>query len=183
MLLNFIIISLCFNMPTKYSSVKTIKKLYYNNLLTYDIYKNDIITNNTLLTAEHIFPKSLTKYYIYAKYDMHNIFLTSAETNIYRSNYKFANETINQKIHYSNIYKFYIPCDFARGQIARTLAYMKFIYPKLEIDLVIDRDILINWNKKYLVNELENKRNYLIKKEQGNSNPFIDDPEKLELLF
>ena len=86
MLINFIIGYTNFNIkPIKYLTIKNIKNNYYNNLLTYDIYKDDKIINTTLLTAEHIFPKSYTKQYLNAKKDMHNIFLTDAQTNIYRS--------------------------------------------------------------------------------------------------
>ena len=59
----------------------------------FDIYDNDELDfnfNNKYkkyndLTAEHIFPQSYMKNYEKAKFDMHNIYLTSAINNNYRS--------------------------------------------------------------------------------------------------
>ena len=52
MLINVMIGCLGFNIkPLSYLAIKNIKIHYYNNLLTYDIYKNDKILDTTLLTA------------------------------------------------------------------------------------------------------------------------------------
>lgn len=170
MFLNFIIIFISFyTKPNNYHSIKKIKEYYYNNLLTYDIYNDYNITNNKLLTAEHIFPQCYSKKYLYAKKDMHNIFLTNAETNIYRSNLPFND------INYFNNKKFFVPPEFSRGQIARTLTYMKLIYPLLNINNCINLELLLYWNKKYEPSILEIKRNYYIELYQGNINPFIDN--------
>ena len=182
MFLNIVILSLCLNYrPLTYQSVKSIKKHYYDNLLTYDIYNNNTITNNKLLTAEHVFPQSFCKMYTYAKRDMHNIFLTTAESNLYRSNYPFI-ENINE-LNILQSFNYFIPCEFARGQIARTLAYMKFIYPKISIEKSISLETLFKWNKEFEPNELEIKRNNLIYKIQGNFNPFILEPNGIEEIF
>ena len=187
MLLSFLISCLCYNYrPINYQSIKMIKSYYYHNLLTYDIYENEIITNNKLLTAEHIFPQSFTKRYLEAKRDMHNIFLTNAENNIYRSNYPFADSKIDMnqiEKREKNVYKFFVPPDFAKGQIARTIAYMKYIYPKLEINNVINNNLLLEWNDKFCPSFLENKRNELIYDIQGNYNIFILQPELINQIF
>ena len=94
----------CVNFPKQYYAIKKIKKIYYENNIYYDVYRdninniciNDIHTKNTKykkynsLTAEHIFPQSYTKNHKKAKYDMHNIFLTQSLLNSDRSNYKFS---------------------------------------------------------------------------------------------
>jgi len=184
MLINIIIGCLGFNIkPIKYLAISNIKNHYYNNLLTYDIYKDDKIINTTLLTAEHIFPKSYTKYYNNAKRDMHNIFLTDAKTNIYRSNYPFSDKIEYQDLQLTNFYKFYYPCDFSKGQIARSIAYMKIIYPKINLEKVIDYELMIKWNLKFEPNELEIKRNKIIYDLQGNVNPFIEDPLNIYKLI
>ena len=184
MLINIIIGCLGFNIkPLTYLAIKNIKNHYYNNLLTYDIYKDEKIINTKLLTAEHVFPKSYTKQYNNAKRDMHNIFLTDAKTNIYRSNYPFSDVVEHQNLEFTNIYKFYHPCNFAKGQLARSIAYMKIIYPNIDINKVIDKELMIEWNLLYKPNKLEIKRNILIYKLQGNINPFIEDPINIYKYF
>ena len=108
---------------------------------------------------------------------MHNIFLTTAETNIYRSNYRFIDSYKNRENNY------YVPCEFSRGQISRTLGYMKLIYPKISISDVIDEDLLLYWNNKYKPHSLEFKRNIVIKKNQGNYNPFILNYQLLNIFL
>ena len=182
MFLNIVILSLCLNYrPLNYLSIKSIKKHYYDNLLTYDLYNNNTITNNKLLTAEHVYPQSFSKMYKYAKCDMHNIFLTSAESNLYRSNYRFIENT--NELKYTQGFNYYIPCELARGQIARTVAYMKLIYPKITIENCISVELIIKWNKEFQPNNLEIKRNNLIYKLQGNFNPFILEPNTIEEIF
>ena len=180
-------------MPSKYYSIKTIKQYYYDNNIYYDLYNDfckcsaneeckltsfsDLTTlsdfkytkyNN--LTAEHVFPQSFTKHYSKANKDMHNIYLTNYYTNNLRSNYKFSHaidENINKKI--------YVPCNYSRGIIARSLAYMKYTYPLLNLSNVIDNDVVILWNELYPPTELEVKKNNIIYKYQGNKNIFIED--------
>jgi endonuclease I len=181
-------------LPTKYYSIKTIKQYYYINNIYYDLYNdfcnsssyedcdlNNLTTFSNLkytkynnLSAEHIFPQSFTKRYNKANKDMHNIVLTNYYTNNLRSNKKFAHaadESLAQK--------FYIPCNYSRGTIARSLAYMKYSYPLLNLSNVIDNDIIMAWNELYPPTELEHKKNNIIYKYQGNKNIFIEDYKKL----
>lgn len=176
-------------LPTKYYSIKTIKQYYYINNIYYDLY-NDFCnctqdfsnfsnlnyTKYNNLTAEHIFPQSFTKYYSKANKDMHNIVLTNYYTNNLRSNKKFShsgdtNITASQR--------YYVPCNYSRGTIARSLAYMKYSYPLLNLSNVIDTNIILAWNELYPPTELELKKNNIIFKYQGNKNIFIDDYKKL----
>ena len=178
-------------LPSKYYSIKTIKQYYYDNNIYYDLYNDfcnctnneecNLITFSNLnytkynnLTAEHIFPQSFTKYYNKANKDMHNIYLTNYYTNNLRSNKKFSHavdETLNQKG--------YIPCNYSRGTIARSLAYMKYSYPLLNLSNVIDSSIILAWNELYPPTELELKKNNIIFNYQGNKNIFIEDYKKL----
>lgn len=184
MLINIIIGSLGFNIkPITYLAIKNIKNQYYNNLLTYDIYKDETIIDTTLLTAEHVVPKSFLTNYNDAKRDMHNIFLTDAQTNIYRSNYPFSDKIEYQNLEFINIYKSYHPCNFAKGQLARSIAYMKIIYPNININKVIDLEVIMEWNLLFEPNELELKRNKLIYLLQGNINPLIEDPMNIYKFF
>jgi endonuclease I len=109
---------------------------------------------------------------------MHNIYLTNYYTNNLRSNKKFSHavdENISKKI--------YIPCNYSRGIIARSLAYMKYTYPLLNLSNVIDSNIILAWNELYPPTELELKKNNIIYNYQGNKNIFIEDYKKLELFI
>jgi hypothetical protein len=121
-----------------------------------------------------VFPQSFTKHYNKANKDMHNIYLTNYYTNNLRSNKKFshaADEALTQKL--------YIPCNYSRGIIARSLAYMKYTYPMLNLSNVIDSNILLAWNELYPPTELELKKNNIIYNYQGNKNIFIEDYKML----
>ena len=180
-------------LPTKYYSIKTIKQYYYNNNIYYDLYNDfcncseecNLNSFNNLnytkynnLTAEHIFPQSFTKHYNKANKDMHNIVLTNYYTNNLRRNKKFA-----QVADKSTAHKFYVPCNYSRGTIARSLAYMKYSYPLLNLSNVIDNNIIVAWNELYPPTELEHIKNNIVFKYQGNKNIFIDDYKKLNLFI
>jgi len=186
-------------LPSKYYSIKSIKQYYYNNNIYYDLYNdfcncshecdlNDLnnltnfsnlkYTKYNNLSAEHIFPQSFTKRYNKANKDMHNIVLTNYYTNNLRSNKKFAHVVDGTSTH-----KYYIPCNYSRGIIARSLAYMKYSYPLLNLSNVIEHDVLILWNELYPPTELEHKKNNIIFKYQGNKNIFIEDYKKLSAFI
>jgi hypothetical protein len=180
-------------LPTKYYSIKTIKQYYYINNIYYDLYNdfcncseecninsfssfNNFNNFNNLnytkynnLTAEHIFPQSFTKHYSKANKDMHNIVLTNYYTNNLRSNKKFSHSGDIMESQ-----RFYVPCNYSRGTIARSLAYMKYSYPLLNLSNVIDSNIILAWNELYPPTELELKKNNIIFKYQGNKNIFIE---------
>ena len=213
LLLSNLLASSCYKIhhltPERLYSVRNIKKLYYENNIYYDLYndfcKADILCNEDeceinleytnyksyrSLTAEHIFPQSYTKRYSIARYDMHNIFLTSNYINYHRSNYKFSEANIsNDKnlividdINYKNdMDKLFIPCVNSRGPISRAIAYMLTNYPRLMSSYVLDIDLLIKWNNLYPPSELELERNEVIKELQGNENLFIKDYKKLSI--
>ena len=171
----------------KYYYIKSIKQCNYENNIYLDIY-NDL--NNTLnndlnsyskyndLTAEHLFPQSFTKQYTKANKDMHNIYLTNYYTNNLRSNKKFSqyfNENISKK--------YFIPCNYSRGIIARSLVYMKYTYPLLNLSSVIDYNLVILWNELYPPSNYELQKNNIICQYQGNKNIFIEDTKKVELFI
>ena len=173
--------------PKKYYSIKSIKQCYYENNIYLDIY-NDL--NNTLnndlnsyskyndLTAEHLFPQSFTKQYTKANKDMHNIYLTNYYTNNLRSNKQFSqyfNDNISKK--------YFIPCNYSRGIIARSLVYMKYTYPLLNLSSVIDYNLVILWNELYPPSNYEIQKNNIICQYQGNKNIFIEDTKKVELFI
>jgi endonuclease I len=187
--------------PKDYIHMKHIKNIYRNNLLLNNIYLDNNTINNIdryELSLEHVCPQSYTKNMIHAKNDMHNLFLTECYINSHRSNYKFIDELsikndvliqqinknnldiikrseINNNLNYkSNLLRFFVPITQSRGKIARTISYMKLVYPKLNLKNIIDPEILINWDKLYPPLQDEIERNELIYNLQGNINPFIE---------
>jgi hypothetical protein len=159
--------------------------------------------NSFAFSLEHIQPISFLKEVPVAKYDFHNLFLTRSFINLHRSNYRFVDEEYmnnfnnikrdlckisrnhlssdNNHIHNfskfnykSNNHNIFIPIHNSRGKIARTLAYMKYVYPQIRLTNVIDKKTLLKWNDIYPVSKEEFERNKLIKELQGNTNPFID---------
>ena len=129
---------------------------------------------------------------------MHNLFLTDLDINRMRSNYKFIDEKfIDEKfIDEKGVgYKFgmdgmnykynnmFIPCWSSRGAVARSIAYMKLIYPKMVLDNIIDMDILMDWDKLYPPLDWELSRNKLIYEYQGNINPFVENLLDIEIIY
>jgi endonuclease I len=183
--------------PITYHSVKKTKGFMYDNNFYDDIYADSYNINlhknnnnkkkNLILTAEHIFPQSYSKVYKKSIKDMHNIYLTTSENNYHRSNYKFAeidnlyiyNITIENLIHisYDNYkytkYNLFFPCNNSKGKISRSIAYMKYMYPKINLSKVIDYNTMIEWNYLFPPTKYEIIRNKKIYKIQGNTNPFI----------
>ena len=60
---------------------------------------------------------------------------------------------------------------------------MKYTYEDLILENVIDRNILLKWNKQYPPSEIEKKQNMLIKEIQGNENIFITNYELVNIFF
>ena len=195
--------------PKKYISLKNIKNIYKKNLQINNIYINSLLDDITLLdvSLEHVFPQSYIRNIQYAKNDMHNIFLTHYFTNLHRSNYKFFDEIninnqtnftqinnnnlniiqisqLNNNFNYKNdLFRYFIPNAESRGIISRTIAYMKLIYPILNINNIINEETLIEWNYLYPPLQKEIQRNELIYNLQGNINPFTEKNLDIEILF
>ena len=86
------------------------------------------------------------------------------------NNFVKIHNTQNYK---NNKLKLFIPHKESRGAIARSLAYMKYTYPNLELDKVINSSTLIDWNCAYPPTNIERIQNEVIKNIQGNYNIFI----------
>ena len=86
------------------------------------------------------------------------------------NNFVKIHNTQNYK---NNKLKLFIPHKESRGAIARSLAYMKYTYPNLELDKVINSSTLIEWNCAYPPTNIERIQNEVIKNIQGNYNIFI----------
>ena len=83
----------------------------------------------------------------------------------------------------SNYNKTFEPRDVSKGNIARAIAYFNTMYPRYELNKVIDVDTLIDWHHEDPVDESERKRVDVIFQHQHNLNPFIVCPELLSRVY
>lgn len=115
--------------------------------------------------------------------DLHNLKPADPSENSSRGNKYFDNVTSPST---------YEPRDEVKGDIARILLYMIVMYEVL--DLVNDStnttvyemgvlDTLLSWHIQDPVDDFEMNRNHVIYTYQGNLNPFIDNPEWVDLIW
>lgn len=144
---------------------------------------------------EHIYAKSiatpaLTTGSPSAGTDCHNLKPADVDYNGTRGNKKFASSTGNGGVVGANWY----PGDQWKGDVARILMYMYVRYNTqckpgnicvgnpVSIDLNMV-DLLLTWNIEDPVNAYESNRNEVIYNNQGNRNPFIDNPYLATLIW
>ena len=83
----------------------------------------------------------------------------------------------------SNYNQTFEPRDVSKGNIARAIAYFNVMYPKYDMNKVIDVRTLLEWHHADPVDESEHKRVDVIFKHQHNLNPFIVCPELVSRLY
>lgn len=115
----------------------------------------------------------------YREGDLHNLYPSVGEVNGDRANYKFVENLANAKFTYGQCQmridskkEMAEPPESSRGMIARSYLYMHNAY-----DIALSKEQLnqfIRWDEQYAPSKIECRRNELIKKVQGNVNPFID---------
>ena len=88
-------------------------------------------------------------------------------------------EVETKKCDIKKSYGRYEPSNKVKGDIARILAYMKTTY---KLDIGVRVAMLKRWSNVDPVNAEEKNRDAAIKKIQGNSNPFVLNPEKMNQL-
>ena len=71
------------------------------------------------------------------------------------------------------------PPDHAKGNVARALVYMSKRY---DLPLPSNANLLKQWNEVDPPDEQEQARNRAIQRIQGNTNPFIDDPSRMDAI-
>lgn len=149
---------------------------------------------------EHVWPKShsnspsVTNGYKGSMSDAHHLRPEDQSVNSTRSNYKVGYVTKNKKeIMFKETTHTYCyiggnifePSDVAKGDVARIYFYLLTRYPELDKYLpeVADLKTLIEWNNLDPVDNLEINRNEAAYKIQGNRNPFIDNPDFVNLIW
>ncbi len=139
------------------------------------------------LNIEHTWPQSKGAKLMPAKTDMHHLFITSKATNSKRANLDFCNvasefwEYGGSKMGINdNIEECFEPHKDQKGNAARAMFYVSVRYHYALSDEV--EAVLRGWHKQDPVTKREIKRNKQIIELQGNTNPFIEYPELIELI-
>lgn len=190
-----------------YQKARTIMKKEFNMI---DIYGDNLEEKN----VEHIFPQSLFKNDTnnkIMKSDLHNLYLCNSKLNSHRQNFKYVdpsefiddnnNYFLNLKggkentfdgIYKNNGYlmvlnrkkKLFIPTEYSRGKISRSLAYFSIKYNYVsKLSQIINFKTLLMWNIKDPVDNEEYLKNILCYKHQNNLNPFILNSDLMEYCF
>lgn len=92
----------------------------------------------------------------------------------------FDVENLSEKSNYNNTFE---PRDVSKGNIARAIAYFNTMYPKYDMNKVIDIPVLLSWHHQDPVDDGERKRVDVIYKYQNNVNPYIICPELVSRIY
>lgn len=87
---------------------------------------------------------------------------------------------LSEKSNYNNTFE---PRDVSKGNVARAIAYFNTMYPKYDMNKVIDVPVLLTWHHQDPIDEGERKRVDVIYKYQNNVNPFIVCPELVSRIY
>lgn len=149
-----------------------------------------------LWNREHVFPRSLgtpNLGTVNAGADVHSIRAIDAQRNIIRSNRPF--EAGSGAASYITSSGNFYPGDEWRGEVARMMMYMYLRYPTQCAATSVGAgstnysplgdmpDIFLIWNAEDPVSNFEIQRNNHIEIEQGNRNPFIDNPYLATMIW
>lgn len=122
--------------------------------------------------------------------DVHNLRACDAGVNNARASKLFATGTGNN----GNVGANYYPGDTYRGDVARIMMYMYVRYgtqclptnagigssASTPDDMI---DLFLTWNAEDPVSPIEAQRNTILQTEQGNRNPFIDNPYLATIIW
>lgn len=198
------------NKNYKYLTYPNSRKILHDELGDIDIYGDGTLEKN----VEHIVPQSKFKdkpERLLMRSDLHNLYLCNSKINNLRQNFKYIdtkevnmNDDIRildmlgkeiidknemfRKLGYlmgmSRKKKIFIPTNYSRGKIARSLSYFAIKYDFMdELTNIINIKTLIDWNLKDPVDNDEYLKNIKVYKHQGNLNPFIMDPDLVNYCF
>lgn len=148
-------------------------------------------------TREHVFARSLANPSLDVSYpsagtDVHNLRSCDSQMNNSRSNRLFQDGTGNSTI--TSLGNFY-PGDEFKGDVARIIMYMYTRYPNqcqaintgygsaTNAPLADMPDVFLKWNAEDPVSQFERDRNDIIYTNQGNRNPYLDNPYIATLIW
>lgn len=144
---------------------------------------------------EHTYAKSLAMPSLLtntpsAGTDVHHLRATDQQMNNNRGSKKFASGSGNAGSTGANWY----PGDEWKGDVARMMMYMYLRYPSqcppndagVGTSVAIDPDMItlfLDWNAQDDVSQYEMNRNTVLESNQGNRNPFIDNPYLATIIW
>ncbi len=149
-----------------------------------------------LWNREHVFPRSLGTPNLgttNAGADVHALRAADSQQNTIRSNRPF--EAGDGAASYITASGNFYPGDVWRGDVARMMMYMYVRYPTQCAATSVGAgstnyspfgdmpDIFLIWNAEDPVSDFEIQRNNHIETEQGNRNPFIDNPYLATMIW
>ncbi|MBL4592716.1 MAG: endonuclease [Flavobacteriales bacterium] len=140
--------------------------------------------------AQSLATPSMTTSVPNAGTDAHHLRATDVQMNGNRGNRKFATGSGNA----GNVGSNWYPGNDWKGDVARMMMYMYLRYPTqclpdnvgVGVSVAIDPsmiDLFLQWNAQDGVSQYEQNRNTILETEQGNRNPFIDNPYLATLIW
>jgi len=151
-------------------------------------------TNPEVWNREHVFAQSFGTPNIGTSgpgSDVHNLRACDAAVNNNRASREFTNGT---GLTGSTVGAYYYPGDNWKGDVARIIMYMYLRYgtqclpsnagigssTSTPDDMI---DLFLTWNSEDPVSPIEAQRNTILQTEQGNRNPFIDNPYLATIIW
>lgn len=123
--------------------------------------------------------------------DLHNLYPARSDVNQDRSSFRFG-EIQGERRAYGKQCDFEVdprarvaePAPEVRGEVARSMFYMAYQYKEQGLEIFKKQALMLaKWHKSDPPSAAERRRNDIIEKLQGNRNPFIDQPERLDELI
>lgn len=157
------------------------------------VYSNDTLQlsdnrmpDASVFNIEHTFPQSKLKEFPdfgNTKSDMYHLYAIESKINGRRGNMPFC-EVSGEPSSQGRVPEFgnncFEPPEQHKGFVARSMFYMAAAYD-LSLDSAQER-VLREWNARYPVTAEERERGRRVEAEQGNVNPFIENPEYVNLV-
>ena len=130
---------------------------------------------------EHVWPDSKLGS---VKYDLHNLRAANSGTNSSRGNMPFVEDgkTFTGSQPYGKFSGGWYPGDEHIGDVARIVLFVAIRF-NLDLKLVGDLQMFLQWHQMDPVNKFEINRNDKIFAIQNNRNPFIDHPELVTAYY
>lgn len=168
---------------TTENGARVVDSVYSN-----DIYRvgNGIPSDSEGVNTEHTWPQSKLKQYSnfnQTKADIYHLYPVEKRINSTRGNLPFVEingEPSGQGKQPEVNSQGFEPPEDHKGHVARAMFYMSITY-NMPIDDAQER-VLRRWNEQYPVDAKERARGDCIESAQGNRNPFIDQPDWIQLV-
>ncbi len=145
------------------------------------IYSDSWMRDALGCTTPRLCQKESEEYRIMAA-DLHNLQPAEARFELERRGARFEElgpEIERDKCGFKRSFGIMDPPNRIRGDIARAILYM---HERYNLPLVGDLPQLQRWNRLDPPDEAEKARNEMIRELQGNTNPFIDNPARADMV-